>query len=161
MPQPTTDDRRRPSVARRLAFPWPVLCQLPQRFRPVTSSIEETCQIVEQESLLFWVMPNQRIYRPGTLMTFTPEEAFEMEVYAAMDDFRIDYSLARCAVAEWEVVMAIVNFGARCRGLRAIGAEKAVVTAIVNFGAWCRGLRNDEALSAELHPSTRLRVPTC
>ena len=66
-------------------------------------------------------MPNQRIYRPGAPMTFTPEEAFEMEVYAAMDDFGIDYSLARYAVVEKVVVAAIVDFGAWCRGLNAIG----------------------------------------
>lgn len=100
----------------RAAFPWPVLCQLPQRFRPDTSSIEQTCQVVEQESLYFWIMPHQRVYQPGTPMTFTPEEAFEMEVYAAMDDFGIDYSLARYAVAERAAVEAIVNFSVWCRG---------------------------------------------
>lgn len=43
------------------------------------------------------------------------DAAFEAEVYYAMDEFGIDYSRARHAVA-----------------------EKAVVTAIVDFGAWCR-----------------------
>lgn len=60
-------------------------------------------------------MPCQRLYRPHEPITFTPDEAFEMEVYAAMDDFGIDYVAARFAVT-----------------------EKAIATAIVNFGAWCR-----------------------
>lgn len=71
---------------------------------------------MEQEVLLSKIMPAQRIYRPGTSMTFTPEEAFEMEVHAAMDDFKIDFSLARHAVAERAVVEAIVDFGAGCQG---------------------------------------------
>lgn len=61
-------------------------------------------------------MPNQRIYLPGTPVTFTPEEGFEMEVYAAMDDFKIDFSLARYAVAERAAVEVIVNFSVWCRG---------------------------------------------
>jgi hypothetical protein len=51
-------------------------------------------------------------------MTFTPdapEEAFEMEVYAAMDDFKINFSLARYAVAERAAVEAIGCFGVWCR----------------------------------------------
>lgn len=43
------------------------------------------------------------------------EAAFESEVFHAMDEFALDYSQARFAVA-----------------------EKAVVTALVDFGAWCR-----------------------
>ena len=74
---------------------------------------------MEQESLLSKIMPNQRIYQSGTSMTFTPEEAFEMEAHHAMDEFRIDYSLARYAVAEKAVVTAIVDFGAR-NGLKLV-----------------------------------------
>ena len=61
-------------------------------------------------------MSNQHIYRPGTPMSFTPQEAFETEVYAAMDDFGIDYSIARYAVADRAAVEAIVNFSVWCRG---------------------------------------------
>jgi hypothetical protein len=52
-------------------------------------------------------------------MTFTPEEAFEMEVYAAMDDFGIDYASARYAVAEMAVVIAIISLGDWYRRLNA------------------------------------------
>lgn len=75
---------------------------------------------MEQKSLLSKIMPHQRIYQPGVPMTFTPEEAFEMEVYAAMDDFKIDFSLARYAVAERTVVEAIVDFGAWCQRRRTL-----------------------------------------
>lgn len=81
----------------------------------LTRPINETCQVVEQKWLLSQSMPHQRIYRPGTPMTFTPDEAFEMEVYSAMDEFGIDYSRARYAVAELAVVTAIMHFGTRCR----------------------------------------------
>ena len=60
-------------------------------------------------------MPNQRIYRPDTSMTFTHEEAFEMEVQAATDDFRLDFSRARFAVAERAAVEAIGTLGVWCR----------------------------------------------
>ena len=71
------------------------------------------------------IMPSQRIYQrnqPGSPMfapeEVTPEEAFEMEVYYAMDEFRIDYAIARYAVAEKAVVTAVIAFGAQCRGLK-------------------------------------------
>ena len=83
---------------------------------------------MEQKSLLFRSVFNQRICQrdqPGSPMfatpeEVTPEEAFEMEVYYAMDEFRIDYVLARYAVAEKAVVTAVVDFGAQCRGLKHI-----------------------------------------
>ena len=68
---------------------------------------------MEQESLLSKIMPTQRNYQSGIATSFTPEEAFEMEVHHAMDEFGIDYSLARYAVAEKAVVTAIVDFFAR------------------------------------------------